>query len=60
MDPCDAVCPCVGTYGPNPDCGKCGGDGCISRRDAERLACRDVVSDFRKEQWENRKWKRYS
>lgn len=26
----DVKCDCVGAFGPNPDCGKCGGDGCIT------------------------------
>lgn len=26
----DITCHCVSTYGPNPECGKCGGSGCFS------------------------------
>lgn len=26
----DVKCRCVGTFGPNPDCGACGGSGCVS------------------------------
>lgn len=26
----DVKCSCVGNFGPNPDCGRCGGDGCVT------------------------------
>lgn len=26
----DAECRCVGTFGPNPECGACGGSGCVA------------------------------
>lgn len=26
----DVKCDCVGNYGPNPECGRCGGSGCYT------------------------------
>lgn len=44
----DIKCACVGDYGPNPDCGGCGGDGCIGGTVYDSDAERDRTEQLEK------------